>query len=313
MKQTAATCLGAGVMGLPAGEALAAGRRRWRVACRDVHLKATGKPDCWTAAQALGVDGLEVAVNEELVCTSLFHPDRKYGLATAAGVARLRADLRAHGLAVTAFCMSNRLDERLELEVAWMQKLVVAAKSLRVPAIRIDVVPRVVARDQFLPFAVRACQRLVEQVAGTSIRLGIENHGTTTNDPAFLEPLFKSVGSAQLGLTLDACNLYWFGHPLRDLYGICERFAGRVVHTHCKNIRYPEDQRNQRRAIGWEYERYACPVNEGDIDYRRVADILRRTHYRGDLCLENECLGHYPKEQHAGLLAQEVAFLRSVA
>jgi sugar phosphate isomerase/epimerase len=194
-----------------------------------------------------------------------------------------------------------------------MKKLDGAARELRVPAIRIDVVPRKVARDQFLPFAITACTRLVEQLEGTSIRLGIENHGNTTNDPAFLEALFKGVGSKRLGLTLHACNLYWFGHPLPEVYAICERFAGRAVHTHCKNIRYPEDQRNQRRAMGWQYERYAAPVNEGDIDYRRIADLLRRAHYAGGLCLENECLRHYPQEQHAGVLAAEVAFLRSVS
>jgi sugar phosphate isomerase/epimerase len=312
LEQTTLAALGVATAKAPAADTPGTAARRWRVTCRDVHLKATGQPDCWTAARALAVDGLELGVNEEMACPSLFHPDRKYTLASAEGLQRLQEDLQANRLSISALCLNNRLDERLEQEIAWMSKAVAAAKALDVHALRIDVVPRAIARDQFLPFAIKACQQLVAQTAGTQVRLGIENHGSTTNDPAFLQQLFDGVGSAQLGLTLDACNFYWYGHPLNELYGIYERFAGRVFHTHCKNIRYPEDKRNQRRPAGWEYDRYACPLGEGDLDYHRVAELLQRARYPGDLCLENECLGHFPKDQHAALLARETAFLRSL-
>ena len=116
-----------------------------------------------------------------------------------------------------------------------------------------------------------------------------------------------------MGLTLDAMNFYWFGHPLKDLYGLCEKFAPRTFHTHCKNLRYPDDKQNAPRPIGWEYDKHAAPLYEGDIDYARVAQILRKANYAGDLCLENECLGRFPKEQHPEILKQEVALLRKLA
>ena len=125
--------------------------------------------------------------------------------------------------------------------------------------------------------------------------------------------MFDGVSSAQLGLTLDPANLYWFGHPLNEVYSICEKFAGGAFHTHCKNIQYPAEKRNVRRAIGWEYGKYSAPLYEGDIDYRRIAAILQKANYQGDLCLENECLGRFPKEQGPEILKKEIAALRQLA
>jgi sugar phosphate isomerase/epimerase len=116
-----------------------------------------------------------------------------------------------------------------------------------------------------------------------------------------------------LGLTLDAMNFYWFGHPLNDLYDLYAKYASRTFHTHCKNLKYPEEKRNVRRPMGWEYAKYAAPIYEGDIDYRRVAGILRKAGYKGDLCLENECLSHFPKDEQAGVLKKEIELLKQLA
>jgi len=258
-------------------------RRNWLVACRDAHLKETGLPDCWAAMKFLGVDGAEVDINDVMECYSL-----------------------------SAFCMHNRLDERLEMELEWTRRVVNACVQLGVGVIRIDVVPRKIQPQEFLPFAIRACKRLCETAEGTPVRFGIENHGKITNDPEFLDRLFDGVGSPRLGLTLDFLNFYWFGHPLESLYGIYEKFAPRAVHTHCKNVRYPDDQRNARRPMGWEYAKYSAPVYAGDIDYKRCAAILRKAGYAGDLCLENECVRKFPEQERPRVLKKEIALLRSV-
>ncbi len=316
LKTAAAFAASSALLGL-APRAAAAAAKPWTVAIRDGHLKSSGQPDCWSALKELGVSGMEVTVGEDLRCAGLYHAEKKYTLATADGIKALQDDLAAHGATITAFAMNNRLDERLderlEQEVAWARRLVAAAASFGVTAIRIDVVPHKTPVGDFLPVATKACRALCDVAAGTPVRFAIENHGRITNDPAFTEKLFDGVGSAQLGLTLDAMNFYWFGHPLQDLYGIYEKFAPRVFHTHCKNLRYPADQKNVRRAMGWEYGKYSAALYDGDIDYRRVAAILRQANYQGDLCLENECLGHFPKDQHAAVLKKEIALLKTLA
>ncbi len=291
----------------------AAEKLQWPVGCRDLHLKVAGKADSWSCMQALGAECTEVDVALDLSCPNLFHPQRKYALATPEALKVIKEELAASGRRISAFMMSNRFDERLEQELECARRLSQAAQELGVDAIRIDVVPRKLKGDDFLPFAIDACKRLCQTAEGTSVRFGVENHSRVANDPAFLEKLFDGVGSDKLGLTLDTANFYWWGHPLESLYGIYRQFAPRVIHTHCKNIHYPADKQNVRRAMGWEYEKYNCPINEGDIDFKRVVAILREAGYRGDLCVEDESLGKFPENERAAILKKEISLLRSVA
>jgi len=265
----------------------------------------------WEAMKKIGVTGVEVEVNFDMKCPNLF-PDDNVSLASLQSIKRIRNELSENGLHISAFMMANRFDERPEEELQWVSKVVAACKALQVRAIRLDVVPRKIKREEFLPFAISIGKRMVELVENTNIGLGIENHGHTTNDPEFLEALFNGVGSEKLGLTLDTANLYWFGHPLDDLYGIYEKFAARAFHTHCKSIRYPEEKRNVRRERGWEYGKYNCPIYDGDIDFKRVVSILKAANYEGDFCIENESLGKYPQEQRENVLKKEADLLRSL-
>ena len=307
--QTTGLALSAGL--LPAaGPLLAASKQKWPVGCRDAHLKVAGLPDSWACMKALGAEGIEVNVEPNLDCAYLFHPQRKYTLATPEGIQTLKDDLAASGCRITSFMMANRLDERLEQELESARGLVKAAQQMGVDIIRIDVVPRKLGGEAFLPFAIDACKRLCALAEGTPIRYGVENHGKITNDPEFLEKLFDGVGSDRLGLTLDCANFYWWGHPVKELYPIYRKFAARVVHTHCKSIRYPADKKNVRREMGWEYGKYNCPIYEGDLDFKRIVKTLRKAGYRGDLCVENESLGKYPANEQAEVLRKEIAWLK---
>lgn len=288
---------------------------KWPIACRDVHLREVVKGDPWAAMKAIGVDGIEVELKSDGTCSAISSPKETWSIATEDGVKRLRDRLAKEKVRITAFCVHNRFDERPDAEVEEMTKFVKAASILRVPAIRIDIWPHKLADkpDEFLKFAIDMGKRLVKVAEGTEVRYGVENHGTTTNRPEFLRKLFDGVGSPRLGLTLDTANLYWYGHPLSKLYEIFEEFAPRVYHTHCKSIRYPEDQREKQRPMGWEYGKYCCPVYEGDIDFNRVAAILRKAGYRGDLCVEDESLGRFPEEKRGEILKREVEMLRKTA
>ena len=294
------------------GPLLASEKQKWLVGCRDVYLKIAGQPDSWSCMKTLGAQGTEVSVELDLACAALFRPEGKYTLATADGIQLLKDDLAASGCHITAFLRSNRFDERLEQELESMRNLVNAAQQLGVGAIRIDVVPRKLSADQFLPFAIDTCKQLCAIAEGTPVRFGVENHGKITNNPEFLEKLFDGVGSEKLGLTLDCANFYWWGLPLKELYPTYEKFASRVVHTHCKSIGYPPDKRNIRREIGWEYARYNCPIYEGDIDFKRIVRILRKAGYRGDLCVEDESLDKYPENERANVMRSEIAMLKKL-
>jgi sugar phosphate isomerase/epimerase len=183
---------------------------------------------------------------------------------------------------------------------------------LGVKAIRIDVAGRKLAPAEFLDMAVPALKKLMAATESTGVAFGIENHGTRTNNPEFLTPLLDRVGSPRLGLTLDTGNFYWFGHPLSKVYELYEQFAPRVCHTHCKSIKYPPAERETQRPMGSNYAKYACPIDEGDIDFRRVVKILRSAGYTGDLCVEDESLGKFPAADRKAVLAREIRHLKEV-
>ena len=283
------------------------------LACRDSLLGVANQPDCWSALGSIGAEGVEATIGEDLSLPVLRHPQRKYSAATDAGIQELAADLKTAGRRITAFCMYNRFEERPDFEIEWCTKAARAAQALGVKAIRIDVVPRKLSAPEFLDLAVATLKKLMQAAEPTGVAFGIENHGGTTNNPDFLKPLFERVGSRLLGLTLDTGNFYWYGHPLSKLYEIYAAFAPRVFHTHLKSIRFPEDQRERQRPVGWEYGRYNCPIDQGDIDFRRVVKILTDAGYSNDLCVEDESLGKFPKDEQAAVLKKEIATLKRLA
>jgi len=328
LQQSCTFLAGAGLVALGAAPARAIGKGRLikraaqgtvpaathlLVGCRDVMLKNAGGVDCWKDLHAAGAQMVELNVADDLSLPTLVHPTKKYTLATKAGIDELAADAKAAGCKIGAFCMSNKFDLRPDFEVEWVGRTAQAAKALGVKAIRIDVVPRKKLDAEFLDTSVKTLKRVIAGIASTGVKLGVENHGRITNDPDFLQKLFDGVGSPLLGLTLDTGNFYWFGHPISKIYGLYEKFAPRAVHTHCKSIRYPDDQRDQQRKMGWEYAKYNCPVYEGDLDFRRIVAILKKANYQGALCIENESLGKFPEAERAKVLAREVAFLKGVA
>lgn len=289
-------------------------RPTWIIACRDAHLPETGEPDAWSAMKVIGVDGVEVSLNLAGECTSLHGRQKPYSVARPDDLKVLAEDLDKHKRKISAFCLHNHFDENIEGELECVKMTARAAKELGVPAIRLDIVPRKIKDEkEFLEFAVKTGKRIIEVSKDTEVCFGVENHGGTTNKPEFLMALFNGVGSKRFGLTLDTANFYWFGHPLTKLYRYWEQLAPEIHHTHCKSINYPEGEREKQRQMGWEYGKYCCPVYEGDIDFKRLAETLRRAHYKGDLCIENESLGRFPKEERKDILRKEAEFLRKVA
>jgi|YNPMSStandDraft_1061717.scaffolds.fasta_scaffold03958_1 sugar phosphate isomerase/epimerase len=281
----------------------------WPLAMREVMLRHLKPTNIWSAAQQMGLEGMEVSITEKLELPHLVHPAGPYTAAEIAGLNRLRKDMERAGVRITAFCMYNRFAERPDEEAEWCGRVARVAKALGVSAIRIDVVAHKMSKEDFLPLAIKALRKAMAEVEPTGVPLAIENHGALTNDPEFLDALFRGVGSPLLGLTLDTGNFYWYGHPLSKLYEIFERFASRVFHTHLKGINYPAEKRETQRPMGWEYGKYQCPIYQADVDFHRVATILDQAGYQGDLCIENEGLGGKPPAEVEAILKKELALL----
>lgn len=285
----------------------------WIIACRDEALRQIGSEDLLSAMRAIGVQGVEVMIDFDGHLPHIFGLGRTFTIGQVADVRELQRRFDDACLTITSFCLLNEFDQRADAEIDFIRRVVDVAAAHGVPVIRLDYLPRVMKDyDAYVKLAADVARRIIAATGDAPVCFGIENHVTTTNRVDFLRTLLDAAGSTKMGLTLDTANFYWFGHPLSKLYEIYTEFAGRVCHTHCKSIAYPASEREKQRPMGWEYERYACAIDKGDIDFRRVIRILRDAGYRGDLCLENESLGKATPEMRRGTLAREVAYLEQI-
>jgi len=283
------------------------------VAIRDYFLTTIGEPDSFVGMDSLGIDSVELAVEQG---TRIDWPSRKGGafvLSSADDRARLGSLFAEEGASICAFLMGNDFSsDDLEREIEALVTTCEAAEEMGIPAVRVDMILRKdgMSEDEF----VRRCAKGVRSglAATSSVRIAVENHGDTTNRPEFMDKVIDATGDDRFGLTLDSGNFYWYGHPLRKVYEIIEKYAGRVYHTHIKNISFPKKLRNVQREIGYKYGEYVCPIYEGDVDHTRVVSILKAAGYDGPLTIEDESVGKFSVEQWREILAKDADYVRSL-
>ena len=284
------------------------------VAIRDNGLYQAGYPSAVEGMRALGISAVEVQFDMQGRVQSLVSGEHLH-LTTPDDLARFSDELEKHKVRVCAFlCSQNFNADDREVHVDWVVSAVRAAQTLGVPAIRVD---SAMSGQEMLPLDDRirifadAVRQVLHSTPDAEVALGIENHGRQGNDPEWMRGVIEAVGDPRLGLTLDVGNWYWYGHPLTRVYEIYTEFGPLVKATHVKNIRYPEEMRETQRPIGYEYGKYCCPLDEGDLDMTRVATLLRQQGYDGPLTIEDESLGKYPQEERAAILLRDADHLRA--
>jgi len=284
------------------------------VSVRDCMLPVMGIADPAKALKKLGLSAAELSVGKDTAVSSFMREDGKpFLLKDKGAAAALAALLKKKGVSVCAFLMGNDFSsDDLEGEVAALIATSRAAVEMGVPAVRIDLIPHKqgMPENDFIARAAQVAKRTFAECP--KIKLAIENHGGTSNRPEFLEKVFDAAGDKRLGLTLDTGNFYWFGHPLDKIYQIMETYGSLVYHTHCKNISYPVEMRNIQREIGYKYGEYVAPIYAGDVDHAKAVAILKKAGYKGSMCVEDESLGKFSKEEQAEVLKKDVDFLKSL-
>lgn len=264
----------------------------------------------------LGVESVEVELTRDFEVRA-FDSKERLRLETDADAEAYGRRLRELGIHPCSFLTARDFSAgEVEEHTAWVARAIELASLLGMTNIRID---SAMSRERELDFETRVdllatgLSSALSRTSGLSVALGIENHGFQGNSLAFLLNVFHRVGSDRIGSTLDTGNFYWRGYPLSEVYGILRLLAPYAKHTHLKNIRYPEDRREVMREAGWEYGKYVCPLDEGDIDHARVLRMLHDAGYDGDLCIEDESLGRYKtREERVAVLQRDVRHVREL-
>ncbi len=287
------------------------------LAIRDDIVFAAGYKTLAEGLKDLNIPGIELFVKKDDTVSAIAPVDGKerLNIADPADVAELARQAAENGVKIAALCMGNNFNaEDKEFEIAWAVRAVRAAQALGAPAVRVDAImsgERDLPLEERLRLVADAIKKILAATEDSGVELGIENHGFQGNDPVFVKATLEAVGNPRLGLTLDSGNYYWRGWPLSRVYEIFEELAPFVKHTHIKNIKYPQDIVETQREVGYEYDKYCCPIHEGDIDHTRYFAALRKAGYDRDLCLEDESLGKYDIEQRKDNLRKAAEFFKA--
>lgn len=287
------------------------------VSIRDQIIPVIPGQSVFDAVRSIGTRSLEalVDVNDHLPHFRL-SDGTTFSLRDHASVQKLQDRLRVEEVRISAFLLATDFSgDDAERHVDWAVRVINAACELGTPVVRIDpltardTLGTSTIRDNFI----RRARSVLEQTADTGVDLGMENHGRLFNDPELLDAVLAALPDGRFGLTLDTGNLYWWGHPISQVYQLVERYAPRTKHTHIKNINYPSEIADQRREIGFEYKRFCGPLYQGNLDLDRIVQSLRRGGYQRDLCVEDESLFKVPESERIEVLRRDVESLQKAA
>lgn len=286
------------------------------IGINDYTLQGAGFTNLKEGLDAVGVKAVEVSFNRDLTVRGFSNDSTVVTLDGPDAIAEYERRMDEYGFRIAALMLSNNFNaEDLDSELEWVAQAVRTAHRLGCTAVRIDAI---MAGEREMPVKDRVkrtvdCLRQVaEATKDTPIPMGVENHGACGNDPEYLDGVVQGAGDKRIGLTLDTANLYWWGLPLDELYATYQRFAPYVVHTHCKSVNYPEEDRNRRREIGWKYGEYAAPLPDGNIDFAKVIGWLREAGYDQALCIEDESIGRFDGPGKIRVLQRDAEHLHSL-
>lgn len=216
--------------------------------------------------------------------------------------ATLKPALEAHALSLVSGWYSGQLLQRdAKAEIAAMQSHVKLLKAMGSDVLifaevsgcihsdrrkRLSQRPRIPAADwpafcERLDTVARAC-------ADQGLKLCFHHHmGTVVQSEADIDRMMQSTSGA-MHLLLDTGHAMFAG---ADPAVLASRYADRIGHLHCKDVRHTILQRLQNRDCSF-LDAVLAGVftvpGDGCIDFKAVFDALRQADYRGWVVVEAE-------------------------
>jgi inosose dehydratase len=214
----------------------------------------------------------------------------------------LRGVLAPYGLALVSGWYSGRLahrgvDEEITAVGAHLTLLAEGGANVMVYGEVADSIqgapvplykrPRFVDAAQWRDYG-RRVTAFADYTLDRGVRLAYHHHmGAYVQAPEDVDRLMENVGDS-VGLLFDSGHMTFAGG---DPAAMLDRYAPRVCHVHCKDVR--PDVIALARNRDWSFLEsvingaFTVP-GDGAVDFAALIDILRRNHYRGWLVVEAE-------------------------
>ena len=288
----------------------------WEVILCNPLLRKLEMDNVWMAAKETGAKGIEINVKSDLTCPNLFvGKETPYRLDTSKDAAKIKVHAEQMGLKTPVVCAPVSLDPDGAPE--WTKKLIEMVPYAGVELIYFPITTdkfseQTIEDAEFIRQAVAMIKEWVELGEKHHVAIAIENLSVYWNRPEILHAVLAQFPPEKFGLNLDPINLYWYGHSINTVYAITEEFAPRARYFHVKNVAHPPEMQMTTRPIGWEYEKNSVPVPEGDLNFERILGWLKNAGFQGYIGIEDDSLGHYPKEQRAEILRHDIEYVERI-
>lgn len=244
----------------------------------------TSLETCLTEARAAGYDGVELG--------------NKFPRQAAV----LRPILQQHGLDLVSGWYSGRLLER-DVDAEWraMQDHFELLRALGCSVMVFAEVTRCTHGDQRAPLSQRPqlserdwpqfgkrLTALAERMHSNGLRMAYHHHmGTVVQSSLDVDRLMAHTRNA-VGLLLDTGHLTYAG---ADPAAVAARYAKRIVHVHCKDVRREVLERSRNADVSFlnaVLDGIFTVPGDGMVDYPRVLDPIAKSGYDGWLVVEAE-------------------------
>lgn len=280
------------------------------------YLSLTPPQSIWEAASACDVHHVELLVNPDLHCPDLeTDPSLTSSLEDQEKAGRIKTEAGEKGIEIELCVAPLLIEAGMTAPPKWAEKLletapVAGARQVSFPLITDNFLEAEISDPAFVEAAISMFESLCRLAHKSEVGILFENLSVYLNRPEILEKILDNFSKTELGFCLDPVNLLWFGHPLKQVYQIIEKLAGRATGLHVKNIKYPEDRLETKREPGWNYEKLVVPAEKGDIDYSRVVRHLASSGFDGYIGIEDDSLNLVTPEKRAAVLQSNVDFVR---
>ncbi|HET9475434.1 MAG TPA: myo-inosose-2 dehydratase [Steroidobacteraceae bacterium] len=210
--------------------------------------------------------------------------------------------LRAHDLELVSGWYSGRLLER-DVDAEWsaMRPHFELLHALRCEVMVFAEVSRCTHGDQLAPLSQRPhlpegqwsrfgerLSALAHRMQGEGLRMAYHHHmGTVVQSTQDIDRMMSNTSEA-VGLLLDTGHLTYAGG---DPAQVAARYAARIVHVHCKDVRKNVLDRSRNRDASFlnaVLDGVFTVPGDGMVDYPRVLRPIAQSGYQGWLVVEAE-------------------------
>jgi sugar phosphate isomerase/epimerase len=231
-----------------------------------------------------GIDCLEIAVPRHLDAARLLKEGSQ---------AALKDKLRRAGVAISSLAYYsmkiNDVDPAVRGEqVAGLQATIEAAESLGVDTVCTLAGSQAPGKSKTqtiredLPGVFGP---LLEQAQRRGVRLALENYfRTNIQHLDHWRAMFEALPQKNFGLNYDPSHLLWQGI---DYMAAVEEFAGRIFHTHAKDVAIDEAALRRLGVLEGGWWRYTIP-GTGRVDWGQYLGKLREIGFAGAVSIEHE-------------------------